>query len=927
MSRKAESEGLCLFFQRITRMNEMNLRRLIIPVVALIFIAVLPRAVSAQWITTYSQAGGEGQPTVTGQQVPSEIGLLLQNPNGFAESDAGAVLFPAKSPSTGAASGALKIMHGRFHIFMPADDTQWSWFPYSSFVSYAATEASAGHPLLVTATYGGTHRPVYFLPSLAVDGSNRPTVPSSEWRQLVKTDEPLFINWWVTNYVRTLVYQQVSGQSTLWSGLDECYFLMADFGVIDDSGVFHPVAGFDSPFPQNETQLLAMFQSFFTQLKSIAPDIPVMPTLASGISDRMLTDPSNFAALYQDASGVMVENIYTPSTDDFVKSQFFANLTNLYNFAAGGKTELLRANIPVSGSTPDATASRTSLIIYLLMRGNHSFYAPNLGLSPSVDITAENPTDYEPIWNSIGNPTGTLQSAQIGATVNDRLYSRITQNGIVYLNWTGASQVVTLPPGSSYTDRNGNSVTTLTIPDTTGDYALLVGGPHINSFNATPGIITAGATSTLSWNVTGATALSINQGFGTVTGTSVNVSPTATTTYTLTATNASGSVQSQTTVTVSTGLVGYWMLDDGSGTAPTDSSGNGHTMSLVGSPAWQTTNSCVINGCLAFNGTSQAGSASAINLSATNVVTVAFWMKWTAFANDNRVAIEFSSNFNNSITGFLILPDDSQSGMFQAGVKGNTGYNQVNFTRPSAGTWHHYAFVMNKANPAATEVIPYVDGKAVSYTKPYSSENTNAFAIDNLYFMSRNKSSLWGAGSLDDVRIYSRSLSASEIAALATRPPQGSSETAPITYSLGDLNWTSATTGLGTVRKNESVLGNVLTLNGKTYTEGIGTNANSTIVYNLGGNCSTFETSAGIDDEVSSGGIITVQVVADGTTLYSSPMLTPTSGTRQISVSVAGKKQLSLVVTDDTNEKYLTSDNADWANPTLSCSVAPPAVN
>ncbi len=74
--------------------------------------------------------------------------------------------------------------------------------------------------------------------------------------------------------------------------------------------------------------------------------------------------------------------------------------------------------------------------------------------------------------------------------------------------------------------------------------ALFFGGPPppgINFFSAKPATITAGQPVTLSWNTTGATALSIDNGVGTVTGlTSKIVYPTVNTTYTLTATNSGG---------------------------------------------------------------------------------------------------------------------------------------------------------------------------------------------------------------------------------------------------------------------------------------------------------------------------------------------------------------------------------------------------
>lgn len=78
--------------------------------------------------------------------------------------------------------------------------------------------------------------------------------------------------------------------------------------------------------------------------------------------------------------------------------------------------------------------------------------------------------------------------------------------------------------------------------------------PTISSFAANPSTIQEGQSSTLSWNVTGATTLTLNPGNIDVTGqTSRVVSPESTTTYTLTATNADGSTLQSTTVNVTTG--------------------------------------------------------------------------------------------------------------------------------------------------------------------------------------------------------------------------------------------------------------------------------------------------------------------------------------------------------------------------------------
>jgi len=103
----------------------------------------------------------------------------------------------------------------------------------------------------------------------------------------------------------------------------------------------------------------------------------------------------------------------------------------------------------------------------------------------------------------------------------------------------------------------------LKVQDNNGDWSEEVRGsvavstgaattPVINSFNASPGTITSGESSTLNWNVSDAATVSIDQGIGGVGLSGVrDVYPGATTTYTLTATNVAGSVSATAQVTVS----------------------------------------------------------------------------------------------------------------------------------------------------------------------------------------------------------------------------------------------------------------------------------------------------------------------------------------------------------------------------------------
>jgi len=78
--------------------------------------------------------------------------------------------------------------------------------------------------------------------------------------------------------------------------------------------------------------------------------------------------------------------------------------------------------------------------------------------------------------------------------------------------------------------------------------------PVVNSFNVSPGHIVPGGSSTLSWDVSSAATVSIDQQIGNVSlsGNRV-VFPTTTTTYTLTATNVVGTVTATAQIVVSLG--------------------------------------------------------------------------------------------------------------------------------------------------------------------------------------------------------------------------------------------------------------------------------------------------------------------------------------------------------------------------------------
>jgi hypothetical protein len=117
---------------------------------------------------------------------------------------------------------------------------------------------------------------------------------------------------------------------------------------------------------------------------------------------------------------------------------------------------------------------------------------------------------------------------------------------------------------------------------------------------------------------------------------------------------------------------------------------------------------------------------------------------------------------------------------------------------------------------------------------------------------------------------------------------------------------------------NQAGDGKTITLNGVAYAKGLGTNSISDVQVYLDGRCSTFAATVGVDDEVGSAGSVTFSVVADGTTLTTTPVLTGSSSSANINVPVTGAQVLDLVVGDGGDGNG--NDHGDWANPTLTCS-------
>ena len=214
---------------------------------------------------------------------------------------------------------------------------------------------------------------------------------------------------------------------------------------------------------------------------------------------------------------------------------------------------------------------------------------------------------------------------------------------------------------------------------------------------------------------------------------------------------------------------GYWAFDDGSGTKAADSSGNGHTATLVNGITWVAGK---VGDAVSANAASkQYVSIPAIDLSGTQAVTVALWANRSYSTSGGHVLFEDSTNYSNSTTGFAFFPDDNTCNGIRAALRGNLGNVANCYSQPSSGVWHHLAVVFDKSQTGGDEVKFYVDGVLQTVNRNLSaSTNTNNFGNNPIYLYSRAGSTQFSSGNIDDLRIYNSALTAEQIQELYSNP-------------------------------------------------------------------------------------------------------------------------------------------------------------
>jgi parallel beta-helix repeat protein len=207
---------------------------------------------------------------------------------------------------------------------------------------------------------------------------------------------------------------------------------------------------------------------------------------------------------------------------------------------------------------------------------------------------------------------------------------------------------------------------------------------------------------------------------------------------------------------VSTGPVGYWALDENTGTTTADASGNGNNGTLQNGVAWTAPGKAGA-AALTFDGTNDRVLIStSSSLEATTAMSIGGWFNHASTGGSGTSGVTKAQNYrltaqeaNAASSHWQFFFTDS-NGTIRSITTTNAYSNDV---------WH---YVMGTYD--GTQLKIYVDG--VSAAPPVNF--TGAIKVSTAsVFLGLRDATAYYAGQMDEIRIYNRALSASEVAALA----------------------------------------------------------------------------------------------------------------------------------------------------------------
>ena len=265
-----------------------------------------------------------------------------------------------------------------------------------------------------------------------------------------------------------------------------------------------------------------------------------------------------------------------------------------------------------------------------------------------------------------------------------------------------------------------------------------------------------------------------------------------------------GSGATSTPADITTGLVAHWKFDETAGTSAFDSSGNGNNGTLTNGPTWNTGG--VEAGAIALDGTNDyvaVANSTSLDISGT-AITISLWLN-TPQGYISALTKPWNNGVMSSPYHQYAIETQNYEVTFYFG-NGATQY-RYDMANPEPNQWHHFVYTYD-----GTNVKGYRDNVEV-----LSIPQTVALvARGNPLRMGLDTAGIQPySGYLDDVRIYSRALSATDVEAL---------------YEIGSASVGQSVTGVSTSSSNGDTPVNPPTINSEWTDSGEGY-----IFFNKGG--------------------------------------------------------------------------------------------
>ncbi len=228
---------------------------------------------------------------------------------------------------------------------------------------------------------------------------------------------------------------------------------------------------------------------------------------------------------------------------------------------------------------------------------------------------------------------------------------------------------------------------------------------------------------------------------------------------------AGSAVLIKSAVSGKSGLVGYWPMNEGTGTQIDDASGNKYNGTLNG-PSWVVGK---LRNALSFDGANDYVRTASLPLGDLQKLSIAYWLKVPQPTGAQTITMELSSDGNANPNGAFWQLIYGNGSIFSSTLGATALYgagpvhNSKTYPMPSVG-WHHFVFVYDRSKASNQIESVYIDGVSQTLAATITSLGAGTyFRNDNLYLMSRGGISFFTGGYMDDLRIYNRILSQSEI--------------------------------------------------------------------------------------------------------------------------------------------------------------------